>query len=108
MEAGDRNITHALIEYNANIDAKDEFCLTPLLLAAINGCADIAVLLLECGATCSVKDVNLKNSLHHVAKTGNHELASMLVKSMKTLIYDVDMEDRTPVHYAAQYGHAEV
>ncbi|XP_065057314.1 transient receptor potential cation channel subfamily A member 1-like [Rhopilema esculentum] len=108
VEAGNRNIAHALIEYNANIDAKDEFCLTPLLLAAINGCADIAVLLLECGATCSVKDVNLKNSLHYVAKSGNYELASLLLKSMKTLIYDVDMKDRTPVHYAAQYGHAEI
>jgi ankyrin repeat protein len=78
-----------------------------LYLAAWNGHADVAELLLAAGADVGVKDSDGRTPLHLAARYGHADVAEPLLAAGA----DAEAKDsynRTPLHRAAWYGHTDV
>lgn len=108
VNAGHKEIVEALLQGNAKIGLKDEFGTTPFLLAVSKNYNEIVEVLLDNGASPADEDMNLKSGLHYAVENGNYDLAAMLSKRFPSLIQEKDDENRTPLHYAAFFGHAKV
>ena len=108
LQSGQMEAAHVLLRNNADVNAKDEKGLTPLLLAVVNNQVGVIPDLLKLGASPATQDLTLKNSLHYAAESGNTEAAKLLIEATRSILHDVDEENRTPIHYAAGFGHAKV
>ena len=108
LDAGHMEAARVLVNNNANVNARDEQGLTPLLSAVIKDDVKFIAFLLQLGASPEAQDINLKNSLHYAAENGNAEAAQLLLDAKKNIQHDVDVENQSPIHYAAKFGHVNV
>ncbi|MDE7299185.1 MAG: ankyrin repeat domain-containing protein [Lachnospiraceae bacterium] len=108
LSCGDYNIARALapvfIEKGADVNHRDNFGNTPLLL---DGDIDVVKALVKAGA-----DVNARNSegdtpLHRALETGSRQIAVYLIKKGAD-IHAVDKAQITPVQLAAEKGFDEL
>lgn len=82
MIAGDIVKVKKLIDMDVDIDARDYFGRTPLLLACQKGYENIVKLLVESNAEIDAKDNYGKNCLHFVVHDGryySHASAALIV-----------------------------
>ena len=96
-----------LLQSNANIEAKNGYQSTPLLLAAQLGHRDIVDLLLEKNADIEAKDQWQRTPLHLAARNGHRDVVHLLLEK------NADIEAKgtwkeTPLHYAASNERLEV
>ena len=108
LDAGHMEAARVLVNDNANVNAKDDQGLTPLLSAVKNDDVKFIAFLLQLGASPEAQDINLRNSLHYAAESGNAEAAQLLLDAKKSILHDVDVENQSPIHYAAKLGHVNV
>ena len=108
LYAGHMEAAMILVNNNADVNAKDDQDLTPLLLAVINNKVKFLPVLLKLGASPSAQDINLKNSMHYATENGNIEAARLLLEAKKSIQHDVDAENQTPIHYATKLGYDNV
>jgi len=100
---GDFDFLQTLLQYNADVNLKDDCQRTPVLYAAKEKHYDCVRLLLEHNADINVKDNN-GSMLHQAAQRGE-------LNFMRTLLGynpDVNVRDgkgKTPLHISAFFGH---
>ena len=80
---------------------------TPLYLAALNNCTEVAALLIEKGAKVNSKGSEDATPLHIAAQKGNLSLVKLLL-SHGADPGAVDNKGRTPEDRARQWGHPDV
>jgi cytohesin len=96
------------ITAGTDVNTKDAFGTTPLLLAIFNGHKEIAELLIANGADVNAKhDLDASTPLHKVALFGEKEIIELLIAAGA----DVNAKGSwggTPLNSAAYWGHKEV
>lgn len=105
-----------LKENGANIEARDENSLSPLMLGVQKGQIGIIDYLLDHGAVLNVTDKNNSTVLHKAIQDDNEQGKELRVKILKLLIRrgavllvnNIDRDQKTPLHLAAQNGNYEV
>lgn len=96
----------ALAIKKVDVNAKDEFTMTPLSFAAREGHEAIVELLLAAeGIDINVKDVMGRTPLMYAARQGHEAIVQLLLAAEGI---DVDAKDKaamSPLSFARQYGH---
>ena len=67
----------------------------------------LVALALSCLAACGRKDVG-GGDIHNAAKAGDLEKVKALLKDHLDLVFNKDNDGRSPLHWAASYGHKNV
>jgi ankyrin repeat protein len=80
---------------------------SPLYLAALNNCTQVAVFLIDHGANVNAKAKGDVTPLHIAAQKGNLDLVKILL-SHKADAHALDDKGRSPRDRALQWGHPEV
>ena len=105
---GNVTIIAALLAVKAvNVDAKCKHGMTPLLLAARAGKAEIVKLLCDRGADLEAKDPRQMTALMWAAASGHTSVVETLVEQ-KADAHARDKPGFTALHFAAERGHADV
>ena len=107
VDAGNEAMVKLLLEYNADIEVRDDLNRGLLHSSAIDGYEDIVRLLVEKGLEIDVQDQNGKTPLHDASRDGNYKVAKVLLDSGA----DPSIKDkygRTPWDIAWQYGKLNV
>jgi ankyrin repeat protein len=105
--AGHADLTAALLDRSAQVDAKDYGGGTALHSAAAHGRGEAAALLLDRGADPDAADEEGHTPLHHAARAGHEAVAALLLERGA----DPNARGRftgTPLHEAAARGHRDV
>ena len=106
-DRGNTELAMALVDRGADVDASDEFQMTPLHWASYNGHMEVAMALMDRGANVDARDDNQKTPLHDACAAGHMEVAMALVDRGA----DVDarsVDQCTPLHIACMKGNMEV
>ena len=107
-EVGAIRIVKFLIDYGANVNAKDDNDgYTPIHWAAKDGNVEIAKLLIASGAKIDVKDNDGDTPLHEAAYSVQLDIVKLLIDSGATI--DIkNNKDMTPLHIAASQNEYKV
>ena len=101
--------TMALLKNRHDLDSKDTYGRTPLLLAAEEGHEAVVKLLLEKGAELETKDKNYGQTPLLLAAEKGHEAVVKLLLEKGAEIETKDKDyGRTPLSWAAEKGHEAV
>eukprot|EP01113_Clastostelium_recurvatum_P047103 TRINITY_DN8344_c0_g2_i4.p1 TRINITY_DN8344_c0_g2~~TRINITY_DN8344_c0_g2_i4.p1 ORF type:complete len:853 (+),score=214.15 TRINITY_DN8344_c0_g2_i4:220-2559(+) len=107
---GHNIICKLLLDYDADIEARDTHGMTPLAKACAIGSdwshSRCVSLLLDNGARPDADDATLSVPLHRSAYRGTPKILSLLLGAGASTIAR-DREGYTPLHYAAYSGHLE-
>ncbi|XP_074648935.1 uncharacterized protein LOC141904262 [Tubulanus polymorphus] len=99
-------------KYNVNVDKKDMYGRTPLMLACLVGNrvigAKMAVLLLRAGALLGVKDNLGRTAMAYACLNGQEKIAGLILKEDMLSLNEADNDGNTPLNYAAITGHMEI
>ena len=117
--AAERNhheMVELLLQYNANPALKDRQGGTAMLRAVNRGAKQALEVMMQYPIDMLCADEDGQSLLHGVARNGYHEIARLLMElpedrspEVKAIHPDIrDKYDRTPLHDAAQKGHAAV
>lgn len=97
-----------LAEKGAELNVADLLGRTPLINASIQGFSEMTGILIKMGADITVADRPTKGTaLHFAACQGHLEIVKQLVAGQAD-INTVDSKGRSPLFYAARYGHRKV
>ena len=88
------------------LDVQDSVGATPLMLAAQNGHAGVAELLLELGASAGIVDGEERTALHYAARNGDAAVVRTLLDAGASAS-TADAYGQTPLHTAAESGNEE-
>jgi ankyrin repeat protein len=108
---GRAEIVSALLDAGASIDARTRFRTpmhgreTALLIAARQGHAPVARLLLDRHADPDLLDATHRAALSHAAGAGHDDVVALLIER-GAAVDPVDDQQRTPLHWAIVGGHA--
>ena len=91
----------------ADLNGKDRDGKTPLIIAAINGEAQIAEALVAKGVDIKAKDKDDRTALHAAILMGQKELATMLIEKGAD-VNGADKSGQTPLTLAQQRGQPEI
>lgn len=103
----DNALAEVLVQSGAEIDARMEGGETPLIIAVVEGRADVVKLLLEHGANANLRTHWGKTSLHYAAQVGNKHLVELLLKH-EANPDAVSKDGLTPLHLAVEAGYKDV
>jgi ankyrin repeat protein/predicted Ser/Thr protein kinase len=90
-----------------NLEEFPEETKTPLHLAALEGQANIATLLIGHGTDVNIKNMDGTTPLHWAAYEGHFEVVEVLIKHGADVNAE-EYDEATPLHWAAYAGHAKV
>lgn len=78
---------------------------TPLLSAIANNCREVAIALLEEGASCFIKNKKEETALFLAVEQGNSELVQLLIDRYKAPVNIVTKDGRMPLFVAVEKGY---
>lgn len=107
MQGAPREIIESLIAKGSSIDERNKHGATPLLLAAGNGNAATAQLLLDNGAYIEEQDQFDRTALHLAMDNGYSELAELLINRGAN-VNSVSKKKLTPLAIAAGKGYRDL
>jgi ankyrin repeat protein len=109
--SGNKEVIELLVNRGADVNAaaqEGEMTITPMYAAIFLGHRDAVDLFLSKGVDKDFRDKPTGRTLLHIAVLkGVRDMVSLLVKGG----YDINATDnrgKTPLHYAAQYGHKKI
>jgi ankyrin repeat protein len=100
-------VAELLLSNHADVNAKDDKGVTPLIAAAFGGHADVEKLLLANKAEVNAKDHGGRTALHYAAEFGHQDVAELLLSNKA----DADAHDNqgaTPLIFAAIGCHGNL
>jgi ankyrin repeat protein len=100
-------ILKLLLASKADVNARAEYCATPLHFAAESGNTNAVKLLIDRKADVNAQQRDLKTPLHLAALNGHIEIVRLLVEN-KALMNAVDRYKNTPLMCAVVKKHKEV
>jgi ankyrin repeat protein len=101
------DIIQALISAGANVNAKNRYGTTPLVLAATTGNAAVTEALLKAGAEVRLKVPETGSVLITAARTGNPEVIKLLLTAGAEVNFTERFSGQTALMWAAAEGHSE-
>ncbi|XP_048242395.1 uncharacterized protein LOC124127493 isoform X3 [Haliotis rufescens] len=108
-EGGDMSIVNHLLSLNTfNINRKDLYMCTPVMVAAEAGRSDVYHLLVSEGADLSPTDIMQRDCLMLACEGGDMSIVNHLFSLNTFNINRKDGKDHTPVMMAAKAGHCDV
>ena len=105
-QGGSKVIIEKLLSLELHIDSRDESGLTPLMIAACTGQADVFHFLLERGSDPTLKSNNGRSVLHYAAEGDS----KVIIEKLLSLELHIDSRDGgglTPLMIAAFTGQAD-
>ncbi|MCF2947830.1 ankyrin repeat domain-containing protein [Paraglaciecola aquimarina] len=105
--ANDINKVKQLLSQGAEANINNRYAISPLYVAALNGNAHIAKLLIDAGANTSHKIAGNETILMRAARTGHGDLVKLLI-DQQVDIHLVDSRNQNALMWAAAEGHLEV
>ncbi|XP_031565012.1 uncharacterized protein LOC116300312, partial [Actinia tenebrosa] len=96
-----------LLEEDVDVDYKNEFGHTALMVASREGHLEVIHVLIDHGANMNIQDKYGKSALHEAAWSGKHQVINALL-SNEAEMNCVDEEGRTPLQYASLRGKTKV
>eukprot|EP01134_Creolimax_fragrantissima_P005575 CFRG5575T1 len=93
-------VAELLLEYGANINARDRHGYTPVMFAAQFGHVAMVHLLIQFGADVYAEDEDGANALLWAADRGNGKVVDYLVNTVGMDVNMVDAVGMTPLHWA--------
>ena len=96
-------ILNLLLEYGADLEAKDDSGMTPILCAAHNGQVIVWLILKAKGSNIWVKD-NSGNSAAHLASTKNQVKMLRVLQSQDFNLEEPNSQGQSPIHKACEFN----
>jgi ankyrin repeat protein len=100
-------IARLLIQYGAEIEAREAEDNTPLHYASSTGSADVVQEIINNGADINAKDDAAQTPLHQACQNGHLNVVQALIRN-GALLNEPDYRDDTPLHYASSNGSLEI
>jgi ankyrin repeat protein len=100
---GDKDIVLCLLNHRADVDAKNKFHQTPVMLSARNGHSDVTGMLVEAGASIERTDKGGRNALMMAARNGRVATIETLLKA-KASVNMVDRRGKTALTLLAEHA----
>lgn len=97
-----------LLDNGTDLAVPDATGEPPLLIAALNGHADVVALLLDRGADVHIRNKKGLTALHAAAYGGNLEVVELLLSKGASVNDRDNFFKMSPLHAAAEEGHADV
>lgn len=107
VDAGNVAMVKLLLDYDADIETRDDLNRGLLHSAAIDGHEEIVRLLLEKRLDVNAQDRNRKTPLHDASRNGDYSIAELLLDSGADQSIK-EKDGRTPRTIAWQYGNLKV
>lgn len=95
-----------LLRYHPDLEARNRWNVTPLVVSVERNNPTIAAMLLKAGASVDCRDADGNTPLHMAAEAGYAEMAQLLI-SFNARIRAQNSKGAAPVHKAAGYGRLE-
>ena len=106
--SGDVKIAQLLLDHGARVNRRSSEGSTPLrLLSEQDGILEVAQLLLEYGADPGARSNSGRNPILEALERGHQGLAKLLLKYYST-DPNTQVDGRTLLHVASEYGHLDV
>jgi ankyrin repeat protein len=105
---GDVARVKQLLDQGSNVSEPNEAGEPALIIASLEGHADIVTLLLERGADIEVRNKGGLTALHAAAYAGNLEVVTLLVAKGAAVNDRKNFYQMSPLHGAAEEGRADV
>ena len=103
------NVIKKLIESNIiNINEENQYGITPLILASMNGRTNVAKLLIENGAQVDAVNKFGASALIYATKAGHLGVVKLLVKNKANTGIKTVKDHLTPLMSAAESGYADI
>lgn len=104
------DIISFLLDQGVSIDMRDAHSSTPFLDAVAAGQTKCARLLLQRGANFKACDIYMKNCVHMAVENDHLQTLHMLLEERSLLqnLYNPDVNERVPLHYAAMVKDVRV
>ena len=96
-----------LINNGANLEARDQYCMTPLSCAIDENKIDLVSFLIKKGANIHALDDRNSTPLHIATLLGLFKIGSLLINKGAN-IHAKDNSGSTPLHYAIMCGHFDL
>ena len=104
INKGNEAIAQLLLDWGAEVTAREPWCKTPLFVAANLGRTEMVKMLLQSGADCNAMDITKYTALHYAALRGHSEIVQLLLQ--KGLEFNYMFNSLyTALHLAAILGH---
>jgi len=100
---GDLETVQCLLNFRADVDAKNKFNQTPIMLAARNGHSEVTEILLRAGASIERKDKGGRNALMMAARNGRVTVIQVLLKA-NACVNIVDRRGKTALTLMAEHA----
>jgi ankyrin repeat protein len=103
------DVASLLVNWGAEVDARDDRGTTPLHRAADCGCRDVTALLITVGADANARDSCGRTPLHLAVDGGfvSEEVVALLVAHGAN-VNARDEDGQTPLQIAVEYGHNDL
>jgi ankyrin repeat protein len=106
-ESNKTEVVKVLLSKKCDINKLGPHRETALQVSARNGHVEVVRLLIACGANVHSRDEWGQTALHLAAIHGESQGVGSLLAEHKDLLDELDLDNRTPLHNAAEYGHVD-
>jgi ankyrin repeat protein len=99
-QAGDENLVRELIDGGTDIETKDRWGATPLMIAVQSQHEHLVRMLLQAGADINTYNINTQSLMYRAVMTGNEAILRLLLENGANTTFKSYYNDETPLSIA--------